>query len=351
MEYYVIGTMSGSSLDGFDVVYACFNKTDKWNFKILFSKCYKYSKKWKDSLVNARSLNDKDLQSLHNNYGILNGEFINDFIRINKIDKNDIYCVSSHGHTIFHEPDKKINFQLGNGAYIAKISNLKVVCDFRTKDISLGGQGAPLVPIGDKLLFSEFDYCLNIGGIANISFNKDGKTIAGDLCFANMASNYLIQSSGLEYDDGGNIARSGQVNNRLVEELNCLPFFNKSFPKSLAIEDFNSWFKPVLDKYEIANKDKLASLGEHLAFIISNNIPLSKTLLISGGGAYNDYWVSLLINKYNINCVLPSNDIIEYKEALIFAFLGLLKLQNKINVLSSYTGAKKDCSSGVVYEC
>ncbi len=348
-EYFTIGMMSGTSLDGIDIVYGCFQFKEKWTAKIFLCDLYPYNSYWLDQLQVAATLSGYELMSLNNKYGEYLGKVANHFIEKHKINKKDISCLSSHGHTIFHQPHNKLTFQLGSGSSLASNTGLKVVSDFRIMDIALGGQGAPLVPIGDKFLFNEYDYCLNLGGIANISYDYKGFRIAGDICFANMASNYLVKKLKLNYDNNGKIAASGKIDEKLLNEINALTYFDYPLPKSLGKEDFEDWFNPILTKYKLSPADKLATFGEHLANCISKNIVKNKSLLITGGGTYNKYWIDILKNKYKINCIIPDKKIIDFKEALIFAFLGLLRSEREINILCSATGASKDSIGGVMY--
>lgn len=348
-QYHAIGLMSGTSLDGLDIVYCSFNYDNRWEYEIIHSECIMYSKQWVRKIINANNLNTREFLMLHNEYGTFLGKQVNIFIKKNKI--TQLNCISSHGHTIFHEPKKGLTFQLGSGASIAAATNKKVVSDFRTLDLALGGQGAPLVPFGDQLLFNKYKYCLNLGGIANISFSNKENRIGADITFANMASNFLVAKLGYNYDNNGEIASSGTVNTELLSELNSNEFFLKPMPKSLAREDFENWFSPIFKKNQTINiPDQLATLGVHLAESISKTIKNNKSeVLITGGGAYNKYWIKLLKNKYNTECIIPHEKTINFKEALIFAFLGIIRLDNKINVLSSATGASGDNIGGVIH--
>ena len=348
-QYHAIGLMSGTSFDGLDIVYCSFEHKKHWGFKIIHSECVKYSKTWISKILNAKDLNAKDFLILNKEYGHYLGEKVNFFIKKHKI--TELNCISSHGHTIFHEPNNGLTFQLGCGAAIASTTNKKVISDFRKFDVSIGGQGAPLVPFGDELLFNNYSYCLNLGGIANISYSEKETRIGGDLTFANMASNFLAQKMGSDFDNNGEIAASGTVNNELLSQLNSNAFFKKQMPKSLAREDFENWFSTIFQaNKQITVPDQLATLGLHLTNTISNAITKNKRdVLITGGGAHNKYWINLLKNKYNIECILPSKEIINFKEALIFAFLGLIRLERKTNILSSVTGASRDNIGGIIH--
>lgn len=345
----MIGLMSGTSLDGIDIVNVSFKKDSEWSYEIIHSECHEYSKEWLLNLKKACFLNGSELLLLNQKYGDYLGGIINKFFLEKNINAFEIDAIASHGHTIFHQPKQKLTFQLGCGAAIANKTQLTVVNDFRSLDVAFGGQGAPLVPVGDELLFNKHDYCLNLGGIANISFNQKKERIAGDIGFANMFSNKLSKRVGKEFDDNGELAKSGKLNKELFNKLNSLAFYSQKFPKSLGIEDFNKWYFPIIDSYTIPIVDKLHTAGLHLCYSIKKIIEKNKTLLITGGGTFNKFWINTLKGTYNIDCYIPENNIINYKEALIFAFLGLLRLENIENTYSSVTGASKNLKSGTIH--
>jgi anhydro-N-acetylmuramic acid kinase len=350
--YNAIGLMSGTSLDGLDIAYCTiqFNK-DKWKYSINAAKTVKYSKKWLTILIEAPQYKSEELIQIHSEYGKLLGREVLNFIKKNKLKNIDL--VSSHGHTIFHNPLNGFTFQMGNGASIAATCGIKTVSDFRILDVALKGQGAPLVPIGDKLLFPEYGFCLNLGGFSNLSFELAGRRIAFDICPVNTALNYLAALKGRDFDMGGSLAKSGRINNKLLDELNNLGYYKKKKPKSLGREWLEKYFLPVIDSHTISVEDKLATVTEHVALQISKAILNSGEngrILITGGGANNDFLISKLREKLaSHQLVIPSQNLVNYKEALIFAFLGVLKLENRINTLSSVTGAIKDSSGGVVF--
>src|SRR5690606_4123612 len=341
--------MSGTSLDGVDLAEVIFSEeNDRILFKIEKTQTVPYSEEWINRLKNGINYSEKGLKILNSEYTALLGNIIKTFISENKIE--NIEAVSSHGHTILHQPQNGFTLQIGNLPEIAQIVREKVVCDFRVQDVRLGGQGAPLVPVGDHLLFSEYDYCLNLGGFSNISFEEKGERIAYDISPVNTVLNFYAHKFGMEYDDKGKVSRSGSVNHRLLEKLNSLDFYHKKHPKSLGFEFVKEVIFPITENYEI--KEVLRTFVEHIAFQISENINYKNSkLLITGGGAYNDFMMEQ-IHQYlpETSIIIPEKKIIEYKEALIFALLGYLKLQNRINVLSSVTGARHNHSSGVVYE-
>jgi len=348
--YKIIGVMSGTSLDGIDLAHIHFVvKEDKWSYEILESETISYSTDWLNKLKVAVSFSKEELIELNEDYTELLGKIIKSFIDKHQLKSLDAVC--SHGHTILHQPQNGFTLQIGNLPKIASIIQEKVVCDFRVQDVQLGGQGAPLVPIGDRILFSEYDYCLNLGGFSNISFEDNSKRIAFDISPVNTVLNFYANKLGLDYDDKGKIARSGKVDSNLLNELNALDYYKKSFPKSLGFEFVKEIVLPLIEKYSISIEDKMHTFTEHIALQTSLALP-NKTgkILITGGGAYNVFLIERMqFYLPNIKIIIPDNKTLEFKEALIFALLGVLKLRNEINVLSSVTGAKKDHSSGILY--
>lgn len=342
--------MSGTSLDGIDLAHINFTiKDNKWRYEVLESETISYSQDWLNKLKVAVSFSREDLIELNEEYTELLGYIIKSFIANHKIKNLDAVC--SHGHTILHQPQNGFTLQIGNLPKIAEIIQEKVVCDFRVQDVKLSGQGAPLVPIGDRILFSEYDYCLNLGGFSNVSFEDNSKRIAFDISPVNTVLNFYANKLGLNYDDKGKIARSGNINSDLLKELNTLDYYKKPFPKSLGFEFVKEVVLPLIEKHSISIEDKMHTFTEHIALQTSLALP-NKTgkILITGGGAYNDFLIERMqFHLPNIKIIIPDNKTLEFKEALIFALLGVLKLRNEINILSSVTGAMKDHSSGIIY--
>jgi len=345
---YCIGVMSGTSLDGVDVCYVRFNYGDTYDFEILKATTYKYSTTWNLALQQAFSTHEKKLKELDIDYGDYLGNLVNQFLDENDITKIDF--IASHGHTIFHKPEEGYTLQIGNGQTIADVTQLKVVCDFRTQDVKFGGQGAPLVPIGDKLLFYDYDYCLNLGGFVNVSFTEGNKLIAFDICPVNIVLNYYIHKLGFPFDNNGQKASTGKINKQLFEQLNALDFYHNKPPKSLGLEWVLEYVQPMIDSYHLDIQDVLRTFTEHVAFQISKVIKEKSNILITGGGTFNKFLMQRIEFYLEQKIKLPSAELIDFKEALIFAFLGLLRLRNEVNVLGSVTGAKKDHSSGVIFE-
>ena len=347
---YIIGVMSGTSLDGIDIAYVKISNTENYKFEILKATTVPYTKHWKSALKNGFHLKGEELTKLDADYGALLGEIIQDFITKNDISTIDY--IASHGHTIYHNPAKNYTLQIGNGPYIPSITGIKTICDFRSQDIALGGQGAPLVPIGDMLLFSEYDYCLNLGGFSNISLDKNNQRVAFDICPVNIVLNHYVAALNFEYDDKGVIASSGEIDLTLLNELNSLPFYNESKPKSLGYEFIVETIIPIIDKYNLETEGVLRTFVEHVAIQISRKVEsnASKTMLIAGGGAYNTFLVERIQWYTKTKLIMPNDTIVNYKEALVFALLGFLKNEGQNNCLKSVTGASKDHSSGVIFE-
>jgi len=386
MVYRAIGLMSGSSLDGLDIVFAEMQENGgKWTYEILQADCYPYSNEWIKKLKEATSMPALSYQLLHTEYGHYLGQQVNRFIRENHLEYK-VSLVASHGHTTFHMPSKKMTAQLGDGAAIAATTELPVVSDLRSMDIAFGGEGAPIVPIGEKLLLGDYDYFLNIGGIANIS--ASGQPPSGgwgfDVCAANRVLNMLAAEAGKEYDDKGKMAAMGNINWRLMQQLNTLEYYGQPNPKSLANDFGTGIVYPLIKKSRCSIDDALRTYTEHIAMQIKNaiiagnilkpqipkdrerqsNLPsgqaglskgvrqLADKLLCTGGGAFNTFLVARLrdhLSELNIEVVIPDEKLIKFKEALIMGLIGVLRWREETNVLASVTGAKRDSIGGAVW--
>ena len=353
-NYNVIGVMSGTSLDGVDLSHIKFSlNNNTWTFEMLESETVGYSQSWINQFKLAVDYSKTELDNLDKEYTKLLATIITTFIEKHKIENLDAVC--SHGHTILHQPQNGFTLQIGNLPEIAALIHQTVVCDFRVQDVKLGGQGAPLVPIGDRILFSEYDYCINLGGFINVSFEQNEQRIAFDISPLNTVLNFYANQLGLEYDDKGQLSRTGKINENLLGKLNGLDFYQRKYPKSLGFEFVKEIILPLIEGFEISIEDKLRTFTEHVVVQIalalycatSRNNP---TILITGGGAYNDFLIERI--QYHLpemKIIIPPSEILEFKEALIFGLLGVLKLRGDINVLSSVTGAVKDHSSGNIY--
>ena len=340
--------MSGTSLDGLDIACCEFDCMERqFAYKINVAETCPYSDEWREKLQTLPQQDAFTYAKTHVEYGHLMGQLVKKFMDDHHL-KADF--IASHGHTVFHQPDKGLTAQIGDGAAIAAIAQLPVVCDFRTVDVAYGGQGAPLVPIGDKLLFADYQYCLNIGGIANISFDEQGVRRAYDVTVANMALNYFANKADLPYDKEGELSKKGELKNDLFHELNALDFYQFGAAKSLGREWFEAIFLPVVLKYNYLTEDTLRTLVEHIAFQIGKVCKEQGKLLITGGGAKNKFLVTR-IASYTPHCqvYIPDLLLIDYKEALIFALLGLLRIREEVNCLKSVTGAAANSIGGAVY--
>ena len=349
-SYTVIGVMSGTSLDGVDLAHIQFAITEgKWTYKIGVCETVSYEPTWLNKLRTAVDFSEDDLAQLNADYTQLLAQIITAFIQKHQLTELDAVC--SHGHTILHQPHNGFTLQIGNLPELAALVGETVVCDFRVQDVQLGGQGAPLVPIGDRLLFAAYDYCLNLGGFSNVSFEQDGQRIAFDISPVNTVLNFYANQLGLAYDDAGSIARSGSCNEGLFTALNALDYYQKPYPKSLGFEYVKTVVLPLLESYPIALEDKLHTFTEHIAYQTGVALPNPQgKMLVTGGGAYNRYLMERM-EQYlpALELIVPEVKTLEFKEALIFGLLGVLKLRNEINVLCSVTGASHDHSSGMIY--
>jgi len=347
-NFHIIGVMSGTSLDGIDLAEINFDYFEKkWSFQILAAETVTYSSFWKDELREAIHYSHEKLERLDFRYTEKLSEEISKFIKKYNIPEIDAVC--SHGHTVLHRPEKGLTYQVGNLPRISKMLGQTVVCDFRVQDVQLGGQGAPLVPIGDRLLFSEYDYCLNLGGFANCSFEKNGGRIAYDICPVNIVLNKYAEKLGRDFDEDGKLAASGKMDEQLLKKLNSLSFYTEKPPKSLGLEWVQSTILPLLEISEISSEDILRTFTEHIAVQLANQFSENTSVFITGGGTYNSFLIERLKDLASVEIIIPSPEIIEYKEALIFGLLGVLKLREEVNCLASVTGASKDHSSGKVY--
>lgn len=346
-SYNLIGVMSGTSLDGVDLAFVKISTKPQYTADIVTAITVPYTRAWEQKLNVAIDQSPEELALLNEEYTDYLGQCISQFIDDNNIKNLDAVC--SHGHTILHQPEAGFTLQIGNLPKLATVINQRVVCDFRVQDVALGGQGAPLVPIGDQLLFSQYDYCLNLGGFANVSSQKDGNRLAYDICPVNVVLNIYAQVLGEPYDNGGAFAKAGRINSNLLAQLNALPYYKDSAPKSLGMEWVHSHILPLLEEAHSDPMNILATFTEHVAMQLAAQFTVGSKVFVTGGGAFNSYLLERLAFHKAVNIVLPESKLIEFKEALIFGLLGLLKLEGAINCLSSVTGARKDHSSGIVY--
>ena len=354
--------MSGSSLDGLDIAFCLFSfENDRWHYKILYTDVVPYTEEWLNRLKNMRGVSGQSLWENHTSLGHYFGEQVNAFINRHNL-HGQVDLVASHGHTVFHFPEKRTTTQVGDGAAIAAITGLPVVCDFRSTDIALGGQGTPIVPIGDLLLFHDYSFCLNIGGIANISCKtaRQQSIVAFDICAANQVLNTLANRLGFEYDAEGKIAKSGALNEALLGQLNELGFYRQDYPKSLDNGFSGEIVLPLIDRFDISVEDKLRTYTEHMALQITKQMYRiyekegqlfkdGEKMLVTGGGAFNGFLMERLEALSEIETVVPDEELVKFKEAVVIALMGVLRVRNEVNVLKSVTGARKNSVSGAVY--
>ena len=353
-RYKVLGLMSGTSLDGLDMAIChIWEENGRWDFSFGPTKDVPYSREMGEALKGAIHLSVSRHGALHREYGIWLGQQSKTFLGESG---SQVDFISSHGHTSHHRPDQGITFQLGEGQLLADHSGTQIICDFRAKDVSLGGQGAPLVPIGDKLLFHGHDFCLNLGGISNISFDRAGSRIAFDIGLANMPLNHIARSMGLDYDKNGTLARSGKIDPGLLDRLDHLEYYRLPHPKSTGLEWFTQEVLPLVEASKGSQMDLLHTFVHHncaqIASVVHGHAPGPKsTVLVTGGGALNPFFMETLQEKLGPDhaLVVPDPTLIAYKEALIFALMGVLRLEGRTNVLRSVTGAKEDSCSGEIY--
>jgi anhydro-N-acetylmuramic acid kinase len=345
MKITALGIMSGTSLDGIDLALCCFDYSDKWNYRIIDAQTIPYPKDWIDKLTKAPLLKAEDILLLNNEYGRYTGSLVNEFL-LQKITP-DLIC--SHGHTIFHQPEKMFTYQLGNGASIAAVTGITTICDFRNLDVALGGQGAPLVPIGDKLLFQEYTFCINLGGFANISYDLGNQRIAFDICPVNIVLNELAEKKNLSFDKDGEIGKAGKLNEELLKLLNSLSYYHQEWPKSLGREWVEKNIMTLMSNSGLSIEDQAATYYEHISDQISRTVNTPGKILFTGGGTMNKFLLSKVRAKTKCEIIVPGENLISYKEALIFAFLGALNYTGRINCLSSVTGARHDSIAGTIF--
>ncbi|MBR1765880.1 MAG: anhydro-N-acetylmuramic acid kinase [Bacteroidales bacterium] len=347
----ILGLMSGTSLDGIDLALCDIAEN---GYSILVAETVAYAPEWRRRLASLEEASALDYARTDVELGHLFGQTVNMFLADKRVRPD---AIASHGHTIFHRPEMGLTTQIGNGDAIAAETGLPVVYGFRTLDVALGGQGAPLVPIGDELLFGQYDACLNLGGIANISFRQEGRRVAFDICPCNMALNRLATPLGLPYDPSGQNARAGEAHTCLLHDLDALPYYALPGPKSLGKEWFVGEFWPVVAQFlgrtpSMSHvRDTLATVTTHIALQIARVVEAQKvgSLLVTGGGAWNSYLVELLGEYcHDTGITVPDALIVNYKEALVFALLGYLRLGGKVNTLASVTGARCDSIGGSI---
>lgn len=342
----VIGVMSGSSLDGIDL--ACCRLEEAgthWAFTFEGTRTVAYKAALRERLLRATQASAMELARLHRDVGRAIGDAVAEMLT-----SHPASLVSSHGHTIFHQPGEGLTLQIGCGASIAVRSGLPTVCDLRTKDVALGGQGAPLVPLGERLLFPEHQAFLNLGGISNISIHGE-RSVGYDVGACNQVLDHLAAEAGEAYDEGGRIARAGEVHATLLAQLDALPFHAQAPPRSLGREWFETEVKPLIDEKGIPLPDRMRTVVEHITRMVARELDRNgaQRVLVTGGGAHNTLLLERLRERSRAVIDVPTKELVDQKEALIFALLGLLRWQGRTNTMASVTGAMRDSIGGAVY--
>jgi len=346
-----IGAMSGTSMDGLDLAYCEIKEYehDQYTYKILNARTYPYPSEILNQLKESKTLTSERIFALDKKLGHFFSDCILSFVKSENITKSELSAVASHGHTVFHQPEKGFTVQIGCGATMAKKIGVPVINDFRQRDVIAGGQGAPLVPIGDQFLFSDrADAFLNIGGFTNISLNRD-QVVAFDISPGNLPLNLISMELGKPFDENGGIARTGKLDETVLQKLNALPYYQQKAPKSLGTEWLDSVFMPIL-RNALTPADQLHTCVVHIADQIAKVCIEHKieSLFITGGGVFNGFLLEKL-NQKGIKIVIPNPLEINYKEALVFAFLGVRFLQKKYNCLASVTGASENVCGGTLH--
>ncbi len=351
-SHAIIGLMDGTSLDGLDISYCRYDKglQGDWSYKLIAYQTLKHPASIAKRMNESKSLSPEELLKLDKDLAEFYSGAVNSFISDNHVDKNELSAIASHGHTVYHQPEKRFTLQIGCGETLAYLTGVKVINDFRQKDVAAGGQGAPLVPIGDKLIFSDqADTFINIGGFTNVTFIR-GEVKAFDICPGNLPLNRIANEMNESFDRDGRIASSGHVDTDILSKLNQLPYYDVSPPKSLGTEWLDHEFIPLLSAIKDPS-DRMRTCVEHIAQQIGQQLDNSSSdsTLITGGGAFNTFLIERIRANSKSKIIIPSKEIIEYKEAIVFGLLGALYLENSINILSSVTGAPHDSIGGVLH--
>lgn len=347
-ELCVLGVMSGTSLDGIDLAIVRFTNTRPPDYDLLHSKTIPYPQQWKNQLSKAKHLSENDLLRLDELYTSFLAKVITTFL--GQYPEVAVDFISSHGHTVLHQPDKGLTHQIGNLSALASQTNHPVVCDFRPADVAFGGQGAPLVPAGERDLFSSYAACVNLGGFANITLLTNDHPIAYDICAVNTVLNALAQRLDMDFDADGALAKSGKLLPELLQLLDQLPYYQIPPPKSLGVEWIHQFISPILLAVnQNSTEDIMHTYCVHISRQIGQCLPKGERVLFTGGGCYNRFLMDQIPLYSQAKIELPSTSIIEYKEAIVFAYLGLLRWQERPNCLASVTGADHDHSSGNIF--
>jgi len=337
-----LGVMSGTSLDGVDLALCRFNAQNPAKYQILKATTVPYPASWHSALASAYTATGRALTELDRSYGRYVGQLCAAFLADEQIHEPLLIC--SHGHTVFHAPAERYTLQIGHGPSVKEAAGYPVLSDFRSADVAAGGQGAPLVPIADKDLFSHYGGCLNLGGFANVSFKAGATLRAHDICPCNTLLNEQAGRIGLPYDEGGNLAKKGIAVQSLLTELQQLPIYTDGSPVSLSTETLERHFKPIMSKWAHETpQDLLASLCLHFAWAIARSVELiapGATILVTGGGAFNSFLLQKIKTQApHVVWHVPDSNTINFKEALAFAYLGYLYTHKLPGNVPACTGA------------
>lgn len=340
--------MCGTSHDALDIAVVSFScANEAWSFDVLDTSSVNLTSALKTSLSDANNLSAEKYVLLDRDFARFCAKSVNALLAETK---SKVDFISSHGVTVFHQPNQGVTTQIGSGGIIASLTGLPVVSDFRIQDVTKGGQGAPLVPFADSLLFSDYTATLNLGGFANISILNSTGIIGYDVCPCNKALNHIFSTinSEQEFDENGNLSRTGSIDETLLKTLNAISFYQSDPPKSLGHEWFVSQFLPKINRKDnVVNM--LATTTEHIAEQIAMNLPNDGQVLITGGGAFNGYLIERIIAKSECSCIIPEAVTIELKEAIEFAFLGALRILELPNIDKNVTGAYSNSIAGALY--
>ena len=343
--------MSGTSLDGLDIAHCVFQKLKSgWRYSIQQCETVRYPRSWLTRLSQAHLATGEELMHLDSAYGSYLGQLTRDFLARHRL-KADF--IASHGHTVFHRPVSGFTTQIGNGYSLYAACGIPVICDFRSEDVAFNGEGAPLVPAGDKFLFHDYDVCLNLGGIANLSLDAKGRRIAFDICFCNMGLNMIAAEAGKRYDKNGSMAARGLADPHLLKAIDSVYAKFRVKRPSLGREIFEQKVMSLLQDKRLSPGDRLSTFTESAAIEICRGITAyrkTSTVLCTGGGAFNSFLISRLLEHGgdDITFIIPDEEVVKFKEAMVFAFLGVLRARNEVNCLKSVTKATRDSSSGTM---
>lgn len=349
--------MSGSSLDGLDIgIIDIIKKGNELSYEVIRCDTIEYSTEWKKSLTSLPNASAKELANNDMAYSRYMSELIRSFLK----EEDQIDYVSLHGHTLFHEPENGFTYQLGNGGVLSARLGLPVVCDFRSKDIGLGGKGTPLAPIVDSYFYNEYEVLINLGGICNLTFLSKKETIAWDVCPCNQLLNFLSEKMNLAYDKDGLIARNGKLNLDFLNILEKNPYYSEKYPKSLDNQYIKQNIIRELDSYTIPLEDQLHTTCIFVARQIKAAIQMAvkslevawpEKILITGGSAHNAFLIQCIKEHCAPSVVsIPDETIINYKEIILMALCAYLRVNNQENTLSEVTGSSRNSIGGAIYE-